>query len=266
MVTHKRKILLFVDILFLLFLGIYYAKTNYLLERQIVKRIKSGPPQKPPFDYTIVLVGDSMTEYLGNMEELGYFLNRYYPNKKFLLLNYGYSSTNILSLPDRLERDTFHDNRVFEAIDKIPFNLILIESFGENPLSQYPPKEGLKKQDEVLDTSIKFITQSHPKSSIIFIATLAPNKEKYGEGAVNLTLDQRKKWAAERAAYIQNHILYAREHKIPVIDVYDLSLNYFGDGDLRYLSSRDHIHPSIVGIYFIDDQIAQFIYSHRLLP
>lgn len=265
MLPLKGKFLI-LTLLLLLLLGFYHAKTNYFLERQILKGIKQQAPQKPPFDKTIVLVGDSMTEYLGNLEELGYFLHRYYPNKKFLLLNYGYSSTNILSLPDRIGRDTYHLNRTFQAINDIPFDLILIESFGNNPLVDYPLKEGLKKQNDVLEKSVELLEQKHPKSSIVFIGTIAPSKEKYGIGAVNLTSEERKRWALERGAYIQNHIAFAKSHSIPFIDIYSISLNFWGDGDLKYLNPRDYIHPSPVGIYFIDDKIAEFIYKNRLLP
>jgi len=48
---------------------------------------------------TIVFIGDSMTEYLGNFDELRKYLKHYYPDKKFLLLNYGFSSTNISGTP-----------------------------------------------------------------------------------------------------------------------------------------------------------------------
>src|SRR5581483_11408231 len=72
---------------------------------------------KAKVDETFVFVGDSMTEYLGNFEDLQTSLHYYYPNKHFLLLNYGYSSTNIMSLPDRIEKDSTHSGRLFQAIN-----------------------------------------------------------------------------------------------------------------------------------------------------
>lgn len=266
---HKLKLALLclIGIILVVGAGLWYLKVTYYFERKAVEKIKTEPrPTISKFDYTIVLVGDSMTEYLGNLEELGYFLNQDYPNKHFLLLNYGYGSTNILSLPNRLENDTPHDGRTFQAIDKIPFNLVLIESFGNNPLSQYPLAEGLKKQDQTLDQAVSLITKTHPKSSIVFVATIAPNREHYGEGSVNLSESEREKWADERSAYIKNHIAYAKSHNIPVIDIYDQSLNWFGDGNLAYIRPQDHIHPSTTGIYYIDQNIAQFIYKNKLLP
>lgn len=67
-------------------------------------------------------------------------------SKKFLFLNYGFSSTNILSVQERLEKDSTHSGRIFQAVNSIPFELILIESFGHNPLSDHPLEEGLRLQ------------------------------------------------------------------------------------------------------------------------
>lgn len=246
--------------------GLIYLKSHYYFEKKIVNQIKNSPrAEVKNFDYKIILVGDSMTEYLGNLEELGYFLNRYYPNKKFLLLNYGYSSTNLLSLPDRIEKDSTHSGRIFQAINDIDFDLILIESFGHNPLSEYPLEKGLTLQKQILDKVISEITQKHPKSSIVFIATISPNFENYAENSVDLSPAVRVKWVLERTSYIKNHILYAQNHNIPLIDIYQKSQNPFGNGRMIYIH-KDDIHPSVIGAYFIVDTIAQFIYTHHLLP
>ncbi len=252
--------------LLLIAFGLCYLQYTYYFERHIVNKIKtSSRPIPSHFDAKIVLVGDSMTEYLGNLEEFGYFLNRYYPMKNFLLLNYGYSSTNVLSLPNRLKNNTFHNNRTYQAIDNIDFDLILIESFGNNPLTEYPLDQGLKLQNQALDDSIAEITKTHPKSSIVFVATIAPSQKYYGVNAVNLSPEKRKEWANIRSAYVLNHIAYAKSHNIPVIDIYHRSLMPWGDGNLEYINKLDHIHPSLVGIFFIDDLMAQFIHKNKLL-
>ncbi len=218
----------------------------------------------PKFDYTIVLVGDSMTEYLGNLKELELLLKDYYPGKTFLLLNYGFSSTNVLSLQDRLTKDSPHDGRTFQPINQIPFDLVLIESFGHNPLSAFPLDEGLQKQSQALDQTVASLTSNHPKSSIVFVATLAPNKDHYGQGLVDLSPEARQDWVTQRQAYIQNHIDYANSHEIPLIDIYDQSMKN-GTGDLSYINQADNIHPSQKGIYFISQQIAKFVYENKLL-
>lgn len=212
---------------------------------------------------TIVFVGDSMTEYLGNFDELRGYLKKYYPTKNFLLLNYGFSSTNILSVQERLEKDSSHSGRIFQAINDIPFDLIIIESFGHNPLSDQPLEEGLRLQKEALDKIVATISQKHPRSSIIFMATIAPNRERYGEGVVNLTTEERGKWAEERSSYIENHIRYAKSHKIPLINIYEKSLDKEGSGNIDYVNANDFIHPSPTGIYFISEEIAKFLYNNK---
>lgn len=203
---------------------------------------------------TYVFVGDSMTANLGNFDELKAYLKQYYPNTTFQLLNYGFSSTNILSVQDRLDKNNNYLGRTFQAINDIQFDKIFIESFGNNPLSDHPLDEGLKLQTEALDNIVRAIVKKHKRSSIIFIATVAPVRDRYGEGVVNLTTEVRQKWAAEREAYIKNHIQYAKSHKIPLINIYEKSL-----GNTDYISTNDFIHPSPTGIYFISEQIARFL-------
>lgn len=235
--------------------GIVVALSLILIFLAVVSII----PKKTP---TIVFVGDSLTEYLGNFDELRGYLKDYYPNRKFLLLNYGFSSTNILSVADRLEKDSTHSGRIFQAINNIPFDLILIESFGNNPLSEHPLEEGLKLQNKALDKIVVSITQRHPKSSIIFVATIAPNKDRYAEGVINLTTERRQAWAAERVAYMENHIEYAKTHNIPLINIYEKS-KVDGTGNIDYLNSNDFIHPSPTGIYFISAEIAKFLHQNN---
>jgi len=240
---------------------ILQSKSNLIFaNKKILSLSKSGNSS-----ITVVFVGDSMTEYLGNFDELRGYLKNYYPEKKFLLLNYGFSSTNILSVQERLEKDSTHSGRIFQAINDIPFDLILIESFGHNPLSQYSLNDGLKKQQEALDKIVETISKKHRKSSIIFVSTIAPNKDYYGLGAVNLTPEQRQQWVSERIAYIKNHIQYANSHNILLINIYEKSLDDKGTGNIDYVSSNDFIHPSPTGVYFISEQIVKYLYENNRL-
>ncbi len=263
---HK-KVLLPLIFLFLAVIAIVafvkFFNKPYFFETHIKPLDRSAKQES--FDYKVVLLGDSMFEILGNFDELKAYLKGYYPDKKFLLLNYGYGSTNILSVKERLEKETFHIDRKYQAINDIDFDLILVESFGHNPLSEYPLEEGLKKQTEALDKIVATITQKHPKSSIVFVATIAPNSKRYGEGMVNLLPEQRKEWANERSAYIKNHIEYAKANNIQVINIYERSLKD-GDGNIDYIDTTDFIHPSPGGVYLISETIAKFIFENNLLP
>ena len=227
----------------------------------IIIFLLSRPQSNNP---TIVFIGDSMIEYLGNFDELRGYLKKYYPDKKFLLLNYGFSSTSILSVQERLEKDSTHSGRIFQAIGNIPFDLIIIESFGHNPLSEHSLEEGLRLQHEALDKIVATITQKHPKTKIIFMATIAPVRDRYAEGVVNLTTEKRQQWADERISYIKNHIDYAKSHNIPLINIYEKSLDKEGSGNIDYVNTNDFIHPSPTGVYFISEEIARFLYEHKL--
>ncbi len=214
-------------------------------------------------DFLIVLVGDSMTEALGNSDELISYLAKDYPNKTFDILNYGFGSTNILSVPKRLTELTNH-GRVFKPILDIDANIIILESFGNNPLSDLSLPDGLKKQNDTLDQIVDLIKKERPKVKLVFLATIAPNREKYGLGSVDLSPKKRAQWADERSSYIKNHIAYANSHNISLIDVYDKSIKN-GDGNLDYIETKTYIHPSPKGVIFIQKQIADFIYQNKLL-
>ncbi len=219
---------------------------------------------KYPQDYTLVLVGDSMTQLMGNSDELREFLKKYYPGKTFEVLNYGFGSTNILSLPKRLTEKTFY-TREFRPITEIDFDLILIESFGHNPLSEYSLEEGLKKQTDTLSETLKILKRENPNAKIMFVATLAPSKKNYARNQVDLSDAQRAKWAEERIAYIKNHIQFAKANNIPVVNIFEKSLTEEGDVNLDYISKDDFIHPSPSGIVFISQQLADFIFENKIL-
>lgn len=225
------------------------------------------PPiiQKSP-SYTLIFVGDSMTESLGeNFDDLRLDLKKYYPEKIFGLFNYGFGSSNILSVEDRLNHDTAYQGKIFPAILSRDFDLILIESSGNNPLSQFSLDEGLQKQTAALDYMVAELTDTHPNSLIIFIATIAPSQTLYGKGAVDLSPTVRNQWANERRAYIENHINYAKSHNIPLINVYEKTLDKNGLAITRYLNPNNYIHPSVEGVSLISQTIADYLYQNHIL-
>lgn len=239
---------------------IYYLKTA-------LPHSKTSPAIKPNANYSIVLVGDSMTDFLGQgAPELKKRLTRFYPDKKFTIYNYGFGSTNILSLEERLTKATKYLNQDFDPILTKNFDIIFIESFGHNPLSNFSLEEGLKKQTESLDKAVDLITKSHPKSVIVFVSTIGPHKTRYAEGVAQLLPEQREVWVKERLAYIQNHIDYAKKHNIMLLNIYSKTLDKDGNTSIDYINTNDFIHPSTTGIILISEEVAKFIYTKRLLP
>lgn len=222
--------------------------------------------------YIIFMVGDSMTEELGEFggqitEELNKDYESTPGHQRIVIDNYATGSTNLLGLPIAMTEKKVNKDKTLDPLLSRHFDLILIESFGYNPLSQLGIDEGLKKQTATLDQVMKLLTKTHPDAAIMFVATIAPNKETYGkEIDPNTSVEGRTKEAEERMAYIRNHIEYAKIHHIPLIDIFNKSLTSDGDGDLKYINPVDHIHPSFEGAAFISQQIANTIYESNILP
>src|SRR5258708_2456181 len=225
------------------------------------------PIIQPNRSYLTYIVGDSMVNALGlNANILRLDLIKLYQNNEFVNYNYGFSSTNIESLPDRLNKETTFEGTKYPPILTQGFDLIIFESFAYNPLSQYPLADGLKKHDEILDEAIKEIVMTHPNSIVALMTPIAPNKENFAKYTYKLSAEQRTQWVNERLAYIERYIEYAKERNLPLINVYEKSLTPDGDGDLKYINKDDYIHPSKEGIALMSQTIANFIYQNKIFP
>lgn len=264
--------------------GAYYLLKTKTQKETNPEQILSMAPTPTPFIfttyalpkidrkdvYTIFMVGDSMTLALGpHGGSFNRFINDLYKNdhKGFLIDNYARGSTNILSVNEELTQKTTYWDSTFEPLLSRDFDLILVESFGYNPLSQFGIDGGIKKQTQALDELMKTLITTHPHSVIVFVATIAPSKENYAiKILLNIPVADRIKQAEERMAYINNHISYAKSHNIPIINIYEKSLNDQGDGNLKYINPDDYIHPSFEGVDFIGHEIANFIYTNQILP
>jgi len=224
------------------------------------------PPQiATASSYTLIFLGDSMTEALGeNFDFLRLDLAKYYPKKVFGLFNYGFGSTNILSIQNRLDNSTTYQGKNYSAILDRYFDIILIESSGTNPLSEFSLAVGLQKQTAALDIMVAKIADTHPNSLIIFIATIAPSQF-YGKGVVDLSPAMRIQWANERRAYIENHISYAKRHNIPLINVYEKTLDKNGVAITKYINTGNYIHPSVAGVSLISQMVADYLYQNHIL-
>ena len=206
--------------------------------------------------YRIILVGDSIVNSLGiNANLLREGLIKYYPDSEFVTYNYGYPSTNVLSLYQRLT----------DSILTQQFELIIIESFGNNPLSQFPLVEGLQKQNEELEKSVRAILLEKPNAALAFLTPIALDPINYAKGSRDLSPEIRKQWVEERLAYINNHKRFAEEKGIPIIDVFKASLKPNGEVDRSYISN-DFIHPSKKGVELISQTIADYIFTKKIFP
>ncbi len=212
--------------------GVYYLALKNVRQKPVAIPTKIEIPknifpyQRPSIPvkraYLTFLVGDSEVAALGkNANQLREDLIAVYPAHEFVNYNYGFGSTNILTVPDRLEKTTTYLGETFPPINEQIFDLIIFESFAYNPLSEYPLAEGLKKQTETLDMSIKAVIKKHPGSVVAIMVPIAPSEEFFAKGVLNLTPEVRKQWVEERVAYIKNAIEFAEKNNIPLINVYE---------------------------------------------
>ena len=83
---HSSKIFIFILVLFLGLAAYYFIsikEDKKPLGTPTITNVLGKPKVKYPQDYTIVLLGDSMTETLGNSVELKQFLSAHYSGKTF---------------------------------------------------------------------------------------------------------------------------------------------------------------------------------------
>ncbi len=192
-------------------------------------------------------------------------INAAYPESGFIIDNYAIGSQNILNLPKMLTEELSIDGKLEPAILDRDFDILVIESFANNPLSDLPRAEGLQKQEEVLTQTIEKLLQEKPNSAIILLATVAPSNQ-YGLGSLNLPPELRVNYAKERRDYLENFTRYAQEHNLPLVNAYEATRLPDGDVKPGFISSDGNIHPSQQGIEFMQDAIADLIINQEIIP
>jgi hypothetical protein len=232
---------------------------------------KYSPPkiEKKPI-YKIAMIADSMTAALGpHGGELADYMNSLYKTsdqQRIIIDNYAKSS-NLQAVKHELYEKTSINEYTFGPLLSENYDLILVESYAYNPLSQYGVTEGIKQQNEALDKLMTTLITTRPHMAIVFVATIAPNKKMYAKTTHSgSTATERGKEADERIAYLQNHIDYATKHAIPLINIYQKSLTANGDGNIIYINPTDDIHPSFAGVTFIGREIGDYIHTNQILP
>jgi hypothetical protein len=214
-----------------------------------------------------MLIGDSIVESLGpNANLLREHLIEYYPAHEFVNYNFGLGATNIETLPDRLAIETEYKGRKVPSVLSQGFDLIIIESFAYNPLSHEYKSAGVEKHIQILDESVRRIIKEKPNTIVALMTPIAPNKKMFAKGVYDLSDEERTSWVEERLQYIYAVSDYAKRNGIPLIDVYEKSVNNDGDGELKYINPDDFIHPSHEGIDLMSRTIADFIFTNKIFP
>lgn len=288
---HLRRhyvILITLPILLVGFLFLYNFRRDYKIQKLQQSIVPTYIPTTDPSQikittynppkilrkqvYKISMIGDSMTAILGpHGGVLSEYMNSLYssPDDKvqhIIIDNYAKSS-NIQAVDNQLEQKTTISEYTFGPLLSENYDLLLVESYAYNPLSQYEPEEAIKQQNLALDQLMEKIRTNSPKTAVIFVATISPNIQNYAKGTEeNSSEEQRSKQAGERILYLRNHIDYAKKHNIPIINIYEKSLTPEGDGDMKYINESDDIHPSAVGVEFISHEIGDYIFKNSILP
>lgn len=281
--VNKKKVKLVIVILILIFasgLILEFNKSQKIQPAKLQPFIPSVKPTDTPFTtykkpvlakserYDIYLIGDSMTHAFGPRGgQFNEILSKAYPGTFFEISNYAQANESILLLPALLGQpvQADHDLLLKPILEGDP-DLIIIESFGYNPLSQLGTVEGLKKQNEVLTEVMTTLTNRFPNTTIMFLTAIAPDKKTYGANITHASADQRWAQAEERIEYITNHRDYALAHNIPLIDAYQESLDGQGDGDTKYINPDDNIHPSAEGLALMGRVMTKRITEENIFP
>ena len=282
-IHNKIEIILVAVILILIFDSILILGFNKPQKTHITKKALPVPTVKPtdtPFTtyknpvftkserYDIYLIGDSMTNAFGPRGGIfNELLSKAYPGIFFEISNYAEANQSILLLPARLNESVQadHDLLLAPVLEGDP-DMIIIESFGYNPLSQFGIADGLKKQEEVLTQVMTTLTNRFPDTIIMFLTAIAPDKKTYGQKINPASADERWVQAEERIEYITNHIAYALDHNIPLMNAYKESLDTRGDGDTKYINPDDNIHPSSEGLELMGKVMTEKIIEENIFP
>ncbi len=284
---RKHQLLYLVIIFLVLIPALLFAKSqkNRLPQILSIKIQPTAIPTPTPFVfktytaptipvkpyYKIVMIGDSMTAALGpHGGGLSEYMNTLFkrtaqnPGQRIVIDNYAKSS-NIQAVNNELDDKITIGEYTFGPLLSDTFDMILVESYGYNPLSQFGVDEGLRQQDLALTKLMETLITTHPNAIVVFVATISPNKVNYAKATQpNYSPSDRARLAEERISYIKNHIQYAVSHNIPIINIYQDSLTTNGDGNMKYINPTDDIHPSFAGIDFINHEIGDFIYNNKL--
>jgi lysophospholipase L1-like esterase len=263
----------------IILLGIFISKNVSVKEGNVITNLpvifptpfEPFPYKIPPLpvkrSYLTYIVGDSMVEALGgNAESLRQELLSRYPENEFVNYNYGFGSTNIGSLNERLTKETTYQGTKFPPILTQGFDLIIIESFAYNPLFEGSLDKSLLKYDELLEKNIKEIIKARPDSVVAIMTPIAPNRENFAKYSRDLSPEVRMEWVREREMYIKRAVEFANKNNIPLIDVYEKTKLPDGNGDLKYIDPTDFIHPSKEGVKIMAETIAEFIFKNSIFP
>ena len=189
--------------------------------------------------------------------ELRHELTKLSPSLDIELKNHGVGTTNVVLGLQRVTQpyDYAARGRKLPAVIDEHADLVVLESFAYNHLTD--SVDDLKRYLDCHRQIIK-ILQTKTSTKILLYATIAPNRNRYASGVINLN------WPEERRAqeyelimkYFKTFLKFANKSSLPFLDVFSKSLTPEGTGNLAYESNVDYVHLSFEGRVFISQYLA----------
>lgn len=215
---------------------------------------------------TIALLGDSMMDTLGpDAPALKSALKKLYPKTSVTVRNFGVGSTNIYYGIERITNGYSYLGKSYSSVVAANPDIVVIESFGYNPFGN--DENAITTHWTLLAKAIDTIKANLPHTKIVIAATIAPNAQRFGDGALGLSFSTEDKWqrVITIKKYLENTVRFATGEHLPLADAYHASLLPDGNGNLLYINSGDHIHYSDRGRALMGGKIADAIRKNNLL-
>ena len=211
---------------------------------------------------TIAFLGDSMIQTLDS-QIIEKSLTKYYPGHKFNILNYGLGGSDIEYGLFRLKNNYQHQGTDIPSLLSQKPDIIVIESFAYNNFGN--TQSGIDRQWLALGAITTDIKNTLPNSKILLTATIAPHSVVFGNGSqFSFTSLEKIEKTNTIKLYLQNLVNFATSQNFPLANAFTRSL-INNQGNLNFISTTDHIHPSSQGATFFADTIALAIARHLLI-
>jgi lysophospholipase L1-like esterase len=193
-----------------------------------------------------MLFGDSMEETMGpSASPLWQSLRKRYPQTAFSIINNSRGAENVESALERLEK--LLPNLI------IP-DIVIVGSYAYNPFVPH----SLSKHTQFLTELLTKFKQTGSK--VYLLAEIAPAKNLFGSKLAGLNWDDAWRYTQSTnvIALLENALKVATKLEVEVVDVYhDSIVGADKSGDIRYISSEDYLHPSVLGHQFTAAKIAE---------
>jgi len=227
-------------------LGTEITKVPSLMPTPTIFLPTSQPTLSPAkSSYQILLFGDSMEETMGSSAQvLVSALKQRFPQTTFVVENNSLGAQNVEQAYSRLEKESGSD---------VLADIVIVGSFAYNPFVPH----SVAKHTEYLTRVLQRFKQTG--SAVYLLAEIAPEKNLFGSGTEGLNWDASWRYAQSTnvIALLENALRVATKLGVKVIDVYhDSIVSADKSGDIRYISTRDYLHPSALGHQFTAEKIA----------